>query len=81
MLTDRIAYKYKVKFFVKKVSIAISFPCNMNIVYKKGKKKIPFTKEPALDIKKYEARFEETIDFESVYFKSRATGKWIREEN
>lgn len=81
MLSDRRAYKYKVKFYVKKVSIAIGFPCKMGVVFKKGKKKIPFTTEPMLDVKKYEARFEETIEFESIYFKSRTNGQWIKEES
>jgi N-terminal C2 in EEIG1 and EHBP1 proteins len=81
MLSDKRAYKYRIKFFVKKISIAIGFPCKMSVMYKKGKKKMPFLKEPELDIKKFEARFEETIEFESIYFKSMTTGKWIREEN
>ena len=77
----RKAYKYQVSFNIQKITIAIGFPCKMMVILKKGKKKLESRTKAQLDVKKFEAKFNESIKFESIYVKDLTTGRYLQEVN
>ena len=81
MNEDIRAYKYQVTFNMQKVSIAIGFRCKIMIVIRKGKQKFESQSKIPLDNAKFEAKFNETIKFDSIYLKDMKTGKYLEEKN
>ena len=81
MLTNRKAYEYKIMLEVKKIQIGLSFDCEMSILLKKGKKKIPCGKTNITDQKTSEVVFNSTAEFTSIYIKDLATKKYLEEVN
>lgn len=80
-LHNRKAFKYSVTFHIHKINIAIGFPCKLMVILRKGKKKIETNSRIALNTKKFEAKFNEPIKFESIYFKDIDRGEYIEEKN
>ena len=66
---------------MQKVSIAIGFRCKIMIVIRKGKQKFESQSKIPLDNAKFEAKFNETIKFDSIYLKDMKTGKYLEEKN
>lgn len=79
--TTRKAYKYKVTFTIQKVKIGIGFSCSLMVFLKKGKKRIHSKAKIPLDKKKFEAKFNESMKFESIYIKDLTTNKYLEEKN
>jgi len=81
MLQNRQAFKYQVNFYIHRVTIAIKFDCKMQIVLKKGKKKVKTETFKPYNLQKRLIEFGDCLKFESIYIKDKKTGKFLDEEN
>lgn len=81
MLEEHKAYKYKVTLTLKRVSAAITFPCKLGIIYKKGKMKLETQSLKDFNSEKMESIINEKFIFESVYIKNLKTNKYLEEFN
>lgn len=81
MLEHHKAYTYKVTIKPKTMSAAISFPCEIGLIYKKGGKKLESSSLVDFSIEKQQANFQEKMSFESIYIKNTQTNTYMEEFN